>query len=67
MDLPGRFSSDGTQVAFVSNRGGSQQVWVAGRDGSALRSVTRLQDASVNVGGWSPDGRWVTYGGDDWR
>jgi Tol biopolymer transport system component len=37
-DLPGRFSPDGTMVAFVSDRGGSQQVWLAGRDGSAVRS-----------------------------
>ena len=59
--MPGRFSPDGTQVAFASDRSGSQQVWVAGRDGSALRSVTDLQDATVNVGSWSPDGQWVAF------
>jgi Tol biopolymer transport system component len=59
MDTPGRFSRDGAQVAFASNRSGSLQVWVAGRDGSSLRSVTAIQAASVNVGSWSPDGRAV--------
>jgi Tol biopolymer transport system component len=61
MDSPGRFSPDGSQVAFVSDRSGSQQIWVANRDGSALRSVTNLQDASVNLGSWSPDGRFLVY------
>jgi hypothetical protein len=61
MDTPGRFSPDGTHVAFSSDRSGSQQVWIAGRDGSALRSVTDLQGATVNVGSWSPDGQWVAF------
>lgn len=60
-DAPGRFSPDGSLVAFTSDRGGSQQVWVAGRDGSSERSLTRFPDAVVNVGGWSPDGRWLAF------
>ena len=61
MDAPGRFSPDGRQVAFTSDRNGSPQVWVASRDGSALRSVTQLKDASVSLGSWSPDGRWLVF------
>jgi Tol biopolymer transport system component len=61
MDIPGRFSRDGTQVAFVSSRSGNHQLWVAQRDGSGLSRVTALQDATVNVGSWSPDGRWVAF------
>ena len=61
MDAPGRFSPDGRQVAFASDRGGSQQVWIANRDGSALRSVTQLQDATVSLGSWSPDGRSLAF------
>ena len=61
LDVPGRFSPDGTQVAFVSDRGGSQQIWVAARDGSGLRSVTGLQDAWLNVGSWSPDSRSIAF------
>jgi Tol biopolymer transport system component len=60
-DMPGRFSRDGNQVAFASDRGGSFQVWVANRDGSGLRSVTRLEKAFVNVGAWSPDGRSIAF------
>ena len=61
LDAPGRFSPDGSQVAFASDRSGSWQVWVANRDGSALRSVTQLLDASVSLGSWSPDGRSLTF------
>ena len=55
--LAGTVFSRRRQVAFASDRGGSPQVWVAGRDGSALRSVTRFESATVNVGSWSPDGQ----------
>jgi Tol biopolymer transport system component len=61
MDVPGRFSPDSSQVAFVSDRSGTQQVWVAGRDQSRQRSVTSLQNASVNIGSWSPDGRSIAF------
>jgi dipeptidyl aminopeptidase/acylaminoacyl peptidase len=60
-DVPGRFSPDGSSVAFVSNRNGSQQVYVARRDQSALRALTQLPDASVGVGSWSPNGKSVAF------
>jgi Tol biopolymer transport system component len=57
VDIPGRFSPDGSQVAFVSNRNGGFQVWVANRDGSDSHPVTDLKDAMVSLGSWSPDGQ----------
>ena len=62
MDLPGHFSRDGSQVAFVSDRAGTQQMWIAKRDQSGLRGMTRLQDATTNGGSWSPDGQSIVFG-----
>ena len=59
IDIAGRFSRDSRQVAFVSDRNGDRQVWVAGRDGSGLHSVTGVSAGFVNAGSWSPDGRFV--------
>jgi Tol biopolymer transport system component len=61
MDMPGRYSPDGERVAFASDRSGSLQVWIAGRDGSNLRMLTDLPNASVNVGSWSPDGHRIAF------
>lgn len=61
IDTPGRFSRDATHVAFVSNRSGRPQLWVANRDGSALRSLTTMEAASINVGSWSNDGHAVAF------
>ena len=61
MDVPGRFSRDASQFAFVSDRGGSQQVWVADRTLCRERSITKLQDATVDLGSWSPDGRSFAF------
>jgi len=63
IDMPGRFSRDGRQLAFESDRNGDAQIWVAGRDGSDLRSVTAPKTAFVNAGSWSPDGRFVAVEG----
>jgi Tol biopolymer transport system component len=61
MDAPGRFSPDASLVAFVSNRSGSQQVWIARRDQSECRRVTELPDATLNIGSWSPDSRRIAF------
>ena len=47
MDSPGQFSPDAQQVAFVSNRDGTFQIWVANRDGSNLRAVTHIKDGAT--------------------
>jgi Tol biopolymer transport system component/DNA-binding winged helix-turn-helix (wHTH) protein len=56
LDVPGRFSTDGEQIAFVSDRNGWARVWVANRDGSRLRPVTTLRATELMIGGWSRDG-----------
>ncbi len=51
-----RWSPDGSQVAFVSQRGGGfNEIWLAASDGSGLRQLTRLGHDCAELA-WSPEG-----------
>jgi Tol biopolymer transport system component len=53
-------SPDGRSIAFLSRRAGSQDVWVAGADGTSPRRLTSLPVTGAPR--WSPDGRWIGFG-----
>ena len=54
-----RFSPDGSQLTFISDESGSDNVWIANADGSGARQVTRLPRAGMLSPAWSADGRSV--------
>lgn len=54
-----RFSPDGTRIAFCSDQGGGDNLWVAGIDGSDPRPVTKESFRLLNSPAWSPDGRFL--------
>jgi TolB protein len=59
-DIQPRFSPDGEQVVFCSNRGGNWDIWLVSRDGTGLTQLTH--DRSDEVGPcWSPDGQQVAF------
>lgn len=58
-DHEAHYSPDGERLAFVSNRSGSDQVWVSGRDGNGAEPITDFDNAFVASPRWSPDGREV--------
>src|SRR4051812_48571227 len=71
LDQSPRWSPDGTQLAFVSNRGGSPQVHLLPRDGGEAAPLGRLPGAVSDLR-WMPDARAlvVTAAVDvdpDWR
>ena len=51
-----RVSPDGSQIAFVADRSGSDQLWLADTKGENLRQLTRLPRAVITDISWSPDG-----------
>ncbi len=55
------FSPDGRRLAFVSDRSGQPEIWVAAADGSHPVQMTRLELPSTHRPSWSPDGRWVAF------
>ena len=51
------YSPDGKSIAFISNRTGLMQVWIARADGSEARQVSRFRSAQIHNPVWAPDGR----------
>ncbi len=54
-----RFSPDGSRIAFTSDRGGGDNIWVMNRDGSDKRQVTKEDFRLLNQPSWSKDGRFI--------
>jgi Tol biopolymer transport system component len=51
-----KFSPDGRHVAFVSDRTGAENLWIADVDGRSPRAVTRGDRAWYVAPAWTPDG-----------
>lgn len=55
-----RWSPDGKQLAFLSNRGEHQQVYTLRMEGGEATAVTKGR-AGVEVFEWSPDGQSIAF------
>ena len=54
------YSRDGSMIAFVSDRSGNENLWVANADGSQPRPLSTLDDNSVFISpAWSADGKSI--------
>ncbi|GGS29743.1 peptidase S9 [Streptomyces humidus] len=51
---------DGTEAAFICDRGGVPQLWAGPVDGGEVRLLDSSPDPVTEVS-WSPDGRWIAY------
>ncbi|MFC8677410.1 S9 family peptidase [Streptomyces griseorubiginosus] len=51
---------DGTEAAFICDRGGVPQLWAGPVDGEGVRLLDSSPDPVKEVS-WSPDGRWIAY------
>lgn len=54
-----RFSPDGKRIAFTSDRGGGDNIWIMNRDGSDKRQLTTESFRLMNQPSWSPDGKYI--------
>ena len=54
-----RFSPDGKRIAFTSDRGGGDNIWVMNVDGSDKRQVTKEDFRLLYQPSWSADGRFI--------
>jgi len=58
-DMQPRFSPDGRMLAFTSDRGGGDNIWVINADGSGARQITHENFRMLNAPTWSRDGQYI--------
>jgi Tol biopolymer transport system component/imidazolonepropionase-like amidohydrolase len=58
-DMQPKFSPDGTRIAFTSDRGGGDNLWIMNRDGSDPTQVSDESFRLVNSPEWTPDGEFI--------
>ncbi len=58
-----RWSPDGKQLAFSSDRNGGAEIWICNNDGTNLRQLTfsTKPDFGSSFPTWSPDGKRLAY------
>ncbi len=54
-----RFSPDGSKIAFTSDRGGADNIWIMDADGSDKAQVTKEKFRLMHQPSWSPDGQFI--------
>jgi Tol biopolymer transport system component len=55
-DSQPRYAPDGKSIAFVSDRGGAENLWVARVDGSEPKALSRDEQSQFASPTWTPDG-----------
>jgi Tol biopolymer transport system component len=54
-----RYSPDGKEIAFLSDRDGSENVWVVAADGTKPRKLSDEKHAEMESPTWTSDGQFV--------
>jgi Tol biopolymer transport system component len=58
-DMQPAFSPDGKKLVFISDRNGSENVWVCNADGTKPRALTTTERDNYMSPAWAPDGEYV--------
>jgi Tol biopolymer transport system component/DNA-binding winged helix-turn-helix (wHTH) protein len=56
-----QFSPDGQRIAFLSNRSGSDEIWVCDGEGQHPIQLTSFGGPQGGTPRWSPDGRRIVF------
>src|ERR1700730_17040978 len=58
-DSQPKFSPDGHWVAFISDREGSENIWIIHPDGSGVKQVSKNTADDFSSPAWTPDGKYM--------
>lgn len=58
-DAQPRFSPDGSQIVFTSDRDGGQNIWIAAADGSNPTQISEGSSNRAESPEWTPDGDYI--------
>jgi Tol biopolymer transport system component len=58
-DSQPKFSPDGKWIAFLSDREGSENIWIMHPDGSGVKQVSKDPNSEFVSPSWSPDGNYI--------
>ncbi|MDP1978238.1 amidohydrolase family protein [Undibacterium sp.] len=58
-EMQARFSPDGKQIAYMSDAGGGDNVWVMNADGSNAHAVSKEDFRLLNNPVWHPKGQYI--------
>jgi len=54
-----RFSPDGKQISFTSDRDGGDNIWTMNADGGNRHAITKENFRLLNNASWTPDGQYL--------
>ncbi|HSR67113.1 MAG TPA: amidohydrolase family protein [Acidobacteriota bacterium] len=58
-DMQPRFSPDGKHIAYTSDAGGGDNIWIMDTDGSNPKQVSKESFRLLNSPAWTPDGDYI--------
>ena len=58
-EMQPRYSPNGQEIAFTSDRGGGDNVWTMDRNGGLMRQITKEDFRLLNQADWTPDGNYL--------
>jgi len=56
------FSPDGKKIAYISDSGGAENVWIADGDGKNPKQLSQDEQSEFTSPVWTPDGNYVIAG-----
>src|SRR6266566_2420285 len=58
-DSQPKFSLDGQWIAFLSDREGSENIWIMHPDGTGVKQVSKDPNSGFTSPSWAPDGKYI--------